>query len=234
MLITAFILGLTSSLHCVGMCGPIALALPGRGKAMAQILPGRMLYHLGRVTTYVMLGALVGLFGEGFSLAGYQQGLSVALGVLLLILALGTASVESRFLSIPAINRLMGRLKMGMGRLLKRDSAPSLYNLGILNGFLPCGFVYLGLAGALATGEAWQSMLYMGLFGLGTWPAMVTVSLAGPFLSDRLRRLARPIMLGVTLIFATLLILRGLNLGIPYLSPEVVMQASGSSIVECH
>ena len=233
MIYTAFILGLTSSLHCVGMCGPIALALPGRGQALAQIAPGRMLYHLGRLTTYMMLGALVGVFGAGFSLAGYQQGLSIVLGVLLLVLALGTLSVESRFLSIPVVDRLMGRLKRRMGRLLQRDSAPGMYNLGILNGFLPCGFVYLGLAGALATGDAWQSMAYMGLFGLGTWPAMVTLSLAGPFLSDRVRRASRPIMLGVTLAFASLLILRGLGLGIPYLSPEVMVEA-GNTIVECH
>mgnify|MGYP006268131331 CR=1 FL=1 len=233
MLFTAFILGLTSSLHCVGMCGPIALALPGRNRSIGQILPGRLLYHLGRLTTYTMLGAMVGLFGEGFSLAGYQQGLSIALGVLLLLLALTTASLESRFLALPAVERLMGRLKRSMGRLLQRDSAPSLYNLGILNGFLPCGFVYLGLAGALATGSAWQSMLYMALFGLGTAPAMVGLSLAGPFLSDKLRRLARPVMLGVTLAFATLLILRGLDLGIPYLSPQVVTQGE-QTVVECH
>jgi uncharacterized protein len=230
--ITAFVLGLTSSLHCVGMCGPIALAMPGRGRSLAQVLPGRLSYHLGRLTTYATLGALVGLFGEGFSLAGYQQGLSIALGVLLLLLALGTASVESQFLSIPAVSRLMGRLKRGMGRLLQRDSAPSLFNLGILNGLLPCGFVYLGLAGALATGEFWQGTAYMALFGLGTWPAMLTLSLIGPFVSDRLRRAARPVMLGVTLAFATLLILRGLDLGIPYLSPSLAQEA-GRTIVEC-
>ncbi len=233
MLLTAFILGLTSSLHCVGMCGPIALALPGRGKAMGQILPGRMLYHIGRLTTYVMLGAIVGIFGEGFSLAGYQQGLSIALGVLLLILALTTISIESRFLAIPVVDRLLGKLKRQMGRLLQRDTAPSLYNLGILNGFLPCGFVYLGLAGSLATADVWQGMAYMAIFGLGTWPAMVTLSLVGPFISDKLRRASRPIMMGVTLIFASLLIIRGLGLGIPYLSPEVVVEA-GNTIVECH
>jgi hypothetical protein len=180
-----------------------------------------------------MLGAGVGLFGEGMSLMGYQQGLSIALGMMLLLLALGTLSVESRFLALPAIDRLMGQLKQRMGHLLLRDSHASLYNLGLLNGFLPCGFVYLGLAGGLATGDVWQSMAYMALFGLGTWPAMVTVSLAGPFLSDHLRRLARPIMLGVTLTFATLLILRGLNLGIPYLSPQVV-SSSVQSVAGCH
>lgn len=233
MLFTAFILGLTSSLHCVGMCGPIALAMPGRGRSMVHVLPGRLLYHVGRLTTYVMLGAIVGTLGEGFSLMGYQQGLSIALGVMLLVLALGTASVESKFLSIPLVNRGMGQLKRSMGRILKQGSAPSLFNLGILNGLLPCGFVYLGLAGAVASGDIWRSMAYMALFGLGTWPAMVTLSLAGPFISDRLRQVARPIMLGVTLAFATLLILRGLDLGIPYLSPSMGVEG-GTTVVECH
>ncbi|RMG60393.1 MAG: sulfite exporter TauE/SafE family protein [Bacteroidetes bacterium] len=220
MLWTGFILGLTSSLHCVGMCGPIALALPGRGGSLGKILPGRLAYNLGRVATYATLGTAVGLFGEGLSFAGFQQGLSIALGVLLLLLSLFTFRVESRFLALPAVTRFMGGLKRRLGKLMRIDSTSSLFHIGILNGLLPCGFVYLGLAGAASLGSGASGLLYMSLFGLGTLPGMLSMSLIGK-LTPGLQRYSRPIMLAVSLLFASWLIVRGLDLGIPYLSPEL-------------
>lgn len=217
---TALVLGLTSSLHCVGMCGPIALALPGRGGTLSRILPGRLAYNFGRITTYAMLGTAVGLFGEGLSFAGWQQGLSIALGILLLLLSLSTFRVESHFLALPPVTRFMGGLKRRLGRLMRIDSTSSLFHIGILNGLLPCGFVYLGLAGAASLGHGLGGMLYMSLFGLGTLPAMLSLSLVGR-LTPGLQRYSRPLMLGVSLLFASWLILRGLDLGIPYLSPAI-------------
>ena len=218
---TAFIVGLAGSLHCVGMCGPIALALPGQQQHWLRILPGRVLYNLGRVVTYTLLGTVIGLFGRGISLAGYQQTLSIVLGALLVILALFTMQVESRFMALPAVNRVMGRVKSRLARLMRWEHPSSLFQIGILNGFLPCGFVYLALAGALSTGEIGGSMAYMAFFGLGTLPAMLAMSLMGAWLGPRFRRVARPLMVSFTLIFGLLLILRGLDLGIPYLSPDL-------------
>ena len=220
MLWTGFILGLTSSLHCVGMCGPIALALPGRGGSLGKILPGRLAYNLGRLATYAMLGTAVGLFGEGLSFAGFQQGLSIALGVLLLLLSLFTFRVESHFLALPVVTRFMGGLKRRLGRLMRIDSTSSLFHIGILNGLLPCGFVYLGLAGAASLGSGVSGLLYMSLFGLGTLPGMLSLSLVGRLLPG-VQRFARPVMLAVSLLFASWLIVRGLDLGIPYLSPAL-------------
>ncbi|MEZ4825211.1 MAG: sulfite exporter TauE/SafE family protein [Bacteroidia bacterium] len=219
MFLPAFILGLFSSLHCVGMCGPIALALPGNRKQGGIFFSRRLLYNLGRLSTYTLLGAVVGIFGQTFSFAGFQHFLSIALGTLLLGLVLLTANWESRLHLVPG--RWLYALRKNMSRILGNDSPASQYNIGILNGFLPCGFVYLGLAGALATGDFFKGMLYMALFGLGTFPAMLGLSLAGGFLPQTITSRLRPILRGVAIIFACLLILRGMNLGIPYVSPVI-------------
>ncbi len=235
MLYTAFILGLSSSLHCVGMCGPLALALPTGKTRVWQLVPGRLAYQIGRVVTYVLLGALLGLFGEGISIAGYQQSFSLLLGVGLIIMAIGSFSVESGAVKIPWINRGLLVLRKHMSHWLGRGESYAMFNLGILNGFLPCGFVYLALAGAVSTGEFTSSMAYMALFGLGTWPAMLSMSLGKLFLPNNFRKWARPLMLGMTLVLGSLLIIRGLGLGIPYLSPEVLKDvATGSEVVNCH
>jgi uncharacterized protein len=222
----ALLLGLAGNLHCAGMCGGIALALPGRGGQWQRVLPGRLMYQAGRITTYALLGAIAGLFGKSLSLAGWQQGLSVALGLFILLLTFFTAGSESRFLSIPLVSRVMGHLRMRLGHFLKRDSSAALFNLGILNGLLPCGFVYLALAGAVAAGEVGNAMLYMAIFGAATLPTMLTLSLLGSFKPALFRNVSRPVLLGLSFLFAIVLILRGLNLGIPYLSPELGLVGS--------
>lgn len=228
MFLPAFILGLFSSLHCVGMCGPIALALPGIRKPGGQFLLRRLSYNLGRIVTYTLLGAVVGVFGQTISFAGLQQFLSIALGVMLLILVIATANWEARLHLIPG--RWLYRLKSQMATFLHNDSPASQFNIGIFNGFLPCGFVYLGLAGALATGDFFKGMLYMTVFGLGTLPAMLSLSLAKEFLPSSFGTKLRPILRGVAITFAFLLILRGMNLGIPYVSPVI---SSPGEVVVC-
>jgi len=233
MLLTAFVLGLTSSLHCVGMCGPIALALPGRQRAGSMFVWGRLTYQAGRVATYMMLGAAIGLFGEGFNLIGYQDSLSVGLGALFVVVGIFSLIGRKQAISFPIVEKLLIWLRRAMGPLLQRGEPHTLFQLGILNGLLPCGFVYLALAGGLATGQFWQGIAYMALFGLGTWPAMLAVSLAGGMLSPKIRSYARPLMLGMTFVIGGMLILRGLNLGIPFLSP-LLISTEAAPIVECH
>ncbi|MDX2247585.1 MAG: sulfite exporter TauE/SafE family protein [Bacteroidia bacterium] len=227
MFLPAFFLGLFSSLHCIGMCGPIALALPGGRKQGGAFLLRRLTYNLGRIVTYTLLGAVVGVFGETLSFAGFQQGLSIALGAVLLGLIIATANWETKLHIIPG--RWLYRLKNRMGAFLRNDSYPSQFNIGILNGFLPCGFVYLGLAGALATGDFFDGMVYMAVFGLGTLPAMLGLSMASGFLPATLNTKLRPILRGVAIVFAFLLILRGMNLGIPYVSP--IISSPGEAVV---
>ena len=86
-------LGFLGSLHCIGMCGPIALALPSQSKSKLSFYSGRLLYNLGRVITYSIMGLIIGLIGQKINLAGYQQIISVILGIAILIAVL----LPSRF-----------------------------------------------------------------------------------------------------------------------------------------
>jgi uncharacterized protein len=220
MLWPSLILGLAGSLHCVGMCGPLALALPGNPNR-ARFIAGRFLYNTGRVTTYVALGAIFGLFGETLALAGLQRGLSIAAGVILLgwlVLRLRPGLFSSAQLWIP---RLIVPLKTALAKQLRARSQPALLAVGLLNGLLPCGLVYLALTAAAATGTAADGALSMLVFGAGTIPAMLAVSLFGQTLHAGLRaKFQRAVPVFVAAL-AVLFILRGMNLGIPYVSPEL-------------
>lgn len=229
---TAFIMGLVGSLHCVGMCGPIALALPQGWGSRIKLVNSRVLYNGGRVITYTLMGVMWGLFGQGISLAGYQQGLSIALGVFLLLAILMGVNLESRIISIPIVDRMMHGLRRALGKSLGKATPGSMLTIGVLNGFLPCGFVYMGLAGAMSTGTAWEGAAYMALFGLGTFPLMLATSLAGGLIGQRIKSRIRPIMVSVALVFAVLFILRGLNLGIPYVSPKI--NTAQTEMPKCH
>ncbi|MFK7926308.1 MAG: sulfite exporter TauE/SafE family protein [Bacteroidia bacterium] len=202
------------------MCGPIALSLPAKG-SFWRILPGRLLYQGGRIMGYSLLGAIAGLLGVGAALAGIQQGLSIGLGVILLLGVLLAANWESKLIRLPGLDKIFASLYKKMRKLLQGATTPQMFQLGILNGFLPCGFVYLGLAGALNMETYAQSISYMVLFGLGTLPLMLAMSLAAGVVGPYLKRSWRPFLRIVSLVFALYLIVRGLDLGIPFLSPEL-------------
>jgi sulfite exporter TauE/SafE len=218
---TALILGLVGSLHCAGMCGPLALALPDAGVSTFRHFSGRLAYNLGRVVTYCLLGVVFGVVGKVLWLAGVQRWVSIALGVALLACLLA-----SRKLALwQPMTGLVQQLKTKMGLLLRRRSFATLVLLGLLNGLLPCGLVYVAGAGATATGGVLSSLAYMATFGAGTVPMMLAISLSGKLVPFSIRlKLARLIPVSVFLL-AMLLILRGLSLGIPYLSPDL---AAGS------
>lgn len=212
-------LGLLGSLHCIGMCGPIALALPVYNGQPKKLIAGRALYNLGRLTTYSLMGGVMGMIGHGITLAGFQQIFSIGIGaVLLLFLFFPKLSLLANR-SYPS--NLLSRLKTFFIRTLRRKSLMSQFMAGIANGFLPCGLVYVALAGAIVSGKAAMGALYMGLFGLGTFPMMLAVSFSGNFIGlqikKRLYRFAPVFIAAIAIIF----ILRGLNLGIPFVSPRV-------------
>jgi len=223
---TAFMLGLVGSLHCAGMCGPLALALPHSAPRPLAFFAGRVAYNLGRIITYCSLGLVFGLLGKTLMFAGVQRWLSIALGVALLV-----GLFASRKLALwRPITALVDRVKAGMGFLLRRCSADALLILGLLNGLLPCGLVYVACAGATATGDLFQGGLYMLAFGLGTVPMMLAISLSGKLVPFSLRlKLLKAVPVAVFLL-ASLLILRGMELGIPYISP--VLSSNEASC--CH
>jgi len=214
---TAFILGLAGSLHCAAMCGPLALALPTAGRSGLNLVAGRLVYTIGRIFTYCALGLVFGVAGHTLALVGIQRWVSIALG-----LALLAGLFASRRLALwRPVTQMVEQLKRLMAGLLRRRSFAALALLGLLNGLLPCGLVYVACAGATATGGVSSGMVYMAAFGLGTVPLMLAIGLSGRLLPLPIRlRLRSAIPVSVFLL-AMLLILRGMALGIPYVSPDL-------------
>lgn len=213
----AIALGLIGSLHCAAMCGPLQLALPIPPGGAGRIVLGRLVYQLGRIATYASLGMLGGIVGKSIFLAGFQNVLSITLGVAVL----GGFLISRRVAVSAPVVRLVMQLKSAMSAQLRQRSFWSLALLGMLNGLLPCGLVYVALAGAVARGTILSSVGYMAAFGLGTIPMMLALSLSGKLFPPVLRlKLNRAIPFAVCLL-AGLLILRGMSLGIPYVSPDL-------------
>lgn len=217
----ALTLGFLGSFHCVGMCGPIALALPlDRSSLFTKIL-GALTYNFGRAFTYGLFGGLFGLLGRSLVIAGFQQWLSISLGVIILLLVLMPSKLTNRFRFTSFIYGYIGKAKQQLGLLFKKSGYPSLFLIGTLNGVLPCGLVYLGIAGAIATGSSLEGSLFMLFFGLGTIPAMLALALLSSSISVNIRSKINKAVPVFVVFMALLLILRGMNLGIPYVSPEM-------------
>ncbi|MFM2360671.1 MAG: hypothetical protein RLY16_2664 [Bacteroidota bacterium] len=214
----AFGMGLLGSLHCIGMCGPLALSLPISGESSVYKFAGAAIYNLGRVITYSIMGIIFGMIGKTVSIAGYQQWLSILAGLVILFLVLAPGLMGKHGPSF--LNKYFDLVRNTLARFFQQNNLHSLLFTGMLNGLLPCGLVYMAMAGALATGDILDSMLFMAFFGAGTLPMMWGVIYFGNFISFQIRskiRKAYPVFLSLT---ACLLIVRGLGLGIPYLSPK--------------
>lgn len=212
-------LGFASGFHCLGMCGPIALSLGLSKKQQVNFHLQNLTYQLGRILTYSFLGAIVGIVGEGFQLAGFQKYISILAGILLITMAL--FSFGGDFTSkIPAISNALLKVKINLGKLLRKTDYSSRFLTGVLNGFLPCGMVYMALTASLAAGGIWQSSTFMVFFGLGTFPFMFAAVLFGNILNATVRNKILKIVPVFMLILGALFILRGMELGIPYISPK--------------
>lgn len=232
---TGFIVGLLGSVHCVGMCGPIAVALPVLGETQFKVLVGRVLYNFGRVITYSLMGALFGLFGSRLILFGLQQNLSILLGLIILFIVLLPRKWKAKIFDTTLYKRIKTFLISRFAILISKKSISSLLIIGLLNGLLPCGFVYVGIAGAASTTDWLHGAAYMALFGLGTFPIMFAASILGKIINLNIRRRINKLIPALTVILALLFILRGLNLGIPFISPKFVYpNASHQQEVDSH
>jgi sulfite exporter TauE/SafE len=219
-LLSALVLGLMGSFHCAGMCGPIAVALPLHGNTVPQKIFGGTLYNVGRTITYGIMGAIFGLLGQGIQMIGVQQKISVIMGAVMIISVLFPALFKNQYRMDKSMFSLVGKLKKRIGEMFSIRSFQSLFFIGMLNGLLPCGLVYMAIAGAIGTGNAAEGTLYMILFGLGTIPMLLTISLAGNIMGQAIRRKINKLIPVMVVVVGLLFILRGLSLGIPYLSPE--------------
>ncbi|GAB3432906.1 sulfite exporter TauE/SafE family protein [Niabella aquatica] len=210
------IMGLAGSLHCVGMCGPLALSLPLGNAGRQSRFFSALAYNTGRTATYFVMGTLLGWTGSRLVLMGYQQAFSVAAGVIVLLLL-----ITGRHLpSLPVFTVFQTKLKKYLSGFFKKENTVlNLFIFGILNGLLPCGLVYMAVASALIIGGPVESGLFMASFGLGTIPLMILLMLTGHFISFSLRSKMKKAVPYFIAFVAVLMILRGLNLGIPYISP---------------
>lgn len=232
MLWSALILGLLGSFHCVGMCGPIAFMLPvdrsNSTKKIAQIAS----YHLGRIVAYSLIGLIFGLIGKSLYIFGLQQQLSIIIGILMIVAILIPYKTFNKYNFSKPLHKIISKIKSGLGTALKKKTADTFLTIGFLNGFLPCGLVYIAVFGSLASANAFQGALYMALFGIGTIPLMTTAIYLGKFLNTSIKQRIQKAIPVFVVIIGLLFILRGLGLGIPYLSPAPVVE-NISSKVDC-
>jgi len=176
---SALIIGFLGSFHCVAMCGPIALALSGGKENNWSYLAGRSVYNAGRIFTYGVLGLLAGLAGHTLLMAGFQKSISIAIGVLM-ILSVAVLYYLPGYSGTSNVALIVNKfIKNIFSSVLKQRSHAGLFVAGLANGVLPCGFVYLAMAGAAATQDPLNGAGYMVMFGLGTFPAMMAVSAFG-------------------------------------------------------
>ncbi|MFZ1618122.1 MAG: sulfite exporter TauE/SafE family protein [Flavobacteriales bacterium] len=231
MLIPAFLLGLMSSFHCVAMCGPIALAVPSRRHTAAGRMLDTLLLNSGRLLTYAALGGLFGIFGRGLHLAGLQQIVSIVMGLSVLGAIAWPAFIGGHKLT-GRIAKWTSGAQRAMAKGLARTSPSGLFSTGMLNGLLPCGLVYIALAAALMQDGPLASSAFMVAFGLGTWPSLVAVRLGGAMMSNGKRALFHRFQPYLVAAMGLLFVLRGLGLGIPYVSPVLYEVSTGAQ--ECH
>lgn len=226
LLIAAFLLGIGGSLHCLGMCGPLIMAVPfPSGKGGLKWL-STLVYYLAKCLAYGSMGIFMGMFGKGISLINWQQGLSVVAGIIILVMAFIPAVLrkfKGTFLFQKEFNNLFVRLQ-------QHPRLHYYFLLGFLNGFLPCGLVFTALTAAAVTAGPLPGFLFMVLFGLGTTPALATLSLFKTRIGLRFRPQLKKTALFISVFLGLLLIIRGMNLGITYISPEA---AANGAVKNC-
>lgn len=234
MLWTALALGFLGSFHCIGMCGPIAIAVGGNGTQ--AFLLNKIVYNLGRSLTYALLGLLIGSLGFSLSLAGIQQGVSIAMGLMVVLISLSYKKAD-QFLTIPVLSGAVRWIKSQLHRSLKSGSRLAFFSTGLVNGLLPCGMVYMALVVAMGLQSPLMGAAYMFFFGIGTIPMLLGLMVSGSLLPALRRQQFQKAIPYLGVLIGLLMVFRGLGLGIPGLSPELATFDYGTQQVEitmCH
>jgi sulfite exporter TauE/SafE len=232
-LLFGFLTGLTSNFHCIGMCGPLTFALPIDRSSTIKSVLSVLKYNIGRLFSYSFLGLIVGLFGFSVLLFSTLQWLSIASGILIIGMAWSN-QVENWPIIGVWTKKITSLIQLIFRKTKELPLAYRSFSFGIANGLLPCGLVYLGLSNALGSGSLTTSILSMSAFGLGTLPAMFFMPLIAQ--SNWKVRVPKIIIALILTLIGTLTIMRGLNLGIPYLSPKIHIQLNKSHTspsIEC-
>lgn len=218
-LIAGLILSLASSLHCVGMCGPLALAIKLNFKEDNFL--SIAFYHFGRLAAYLCLGVIAMIFGKSLLLFVSSQVLSIIIGTAILLGLIVSYFWSKTKIEIKALNKLRN--------YFITQAHPFL--IGVGNGLIPCGLVYTALGLSIAYSSSNASIVFMLGFGLGTFPATAVIQVLGKRFN--LKRFIKPVLSKVVIaVIAVFFVLRGLNLGVPYLSPKIV-QGNNDTHVNC-
>jgi len=213
---SAFLLGIFGSLHCLGMCGPLVMSLPFQNLGTNKTWFANLSYHLGKTSTYALMGTVAGVIGEGFVLLKWQQSLSILAGIILLLITIVPIVKQKLQFQLP----LQSQFAKLYAKLAQNPKLCYFFGFGFLNGLLPCGLVYAALAAATVSGTAFDGLIFMMSFGLGTMPALTAIGVFKNKLPVSWRKQMFRSSYYLSLVVGILLILRGLNLGIPYVSPS--------------
>jgi sulfite exporter TauE/SafE len=214
MLTLALSIGFFGSLHCAGMCGPLALVFCSHQTGKGSILPG-VFYNIGRVITYMILGLVFGLIGSVFAMANIQMLVSVVLGVIMIFSFFLSIDLDRAIAASWLGRKVYQPVKLQLGYFLSRASSKPPILLGMLNGILPCGMVYIALAGAMSMPGIENAAIFMMFFGLGTFPMMMIFSSGIQWVRPSWRLRFQKILPYVTLLFGCALIYRGISTHIP-------------------
>jgi sulfite exporter TauE/SafE len=233
MLLSAFILGFLGSLHCIGMCGPIAFMLPVDRSDQVKKVTQIFIYHFGRLLAYGLIGLIFGLLGKGLYIFGLQQKLSIIIGLLMILVVLIPYKTFAKYNLSKPLYKVIAKIQNKLGQELKKKSPDTFLTIGFLNGFLPCGLVYIALFGAIAVGNTFEGSLYMILFGIGTIPLMTSAIYLSNLFKGPIRTKVQKLIPIFVVIMGILFILRGLGLGIPYVSPKPTPPLV-SAEMDCH
>jgi len=212
----AFFIGLFGSVHCIGMCGPLAFAVPVTTHKWWLLVADKFLYNIGRILSYTLIGGLVGLLGRQLWLSGLQQAVSLISG-LLIIMAGFSRIFKLQLYKSMSLKRLFSPVNILLNYALQHRAGH--LAIGVINGFLPCGFVYLALVGAINTNGSVATAQYMFWFGIGTFPLMLIATVSSGFVGPLLRRRINRTMPYLMICLGFWFLLRGAGLNIPYLSP---------------
>lgn len=207
-----FIIGLSSSLHCLGMCGPLILSMPMKSGSIWD----RVQYFLGKTLSYATLGAIIGTLGWGIYALEWQKTIAIICGVFLIILGLGIYKLNKGFSS-----GISNTISKWFSYFFNKDYKLKLFFLGYINGLLPCGMVYIALTTALVSTSPLEGALAMASFGLGTIPILFVLSIFKERIAGKYKMKFQKVGAIATVIVGVFMLLRGASLGIPYISPDV-------------
>ena len=221
LIISALALGFAGSLHCTLMCGPIVSAIQISRKLKLQLFIHNLLYNLGRVLCYTILGALFASLGRGLQLVGLQQKVSLFIGIILILGMLTPKRIRLSLFQKISESSYAKKVRQSWAPFLRQAKGWNFFVIGLLNGLLPCGLVYVALAGAIASPSPYQGAAFMALFGSATIPALLVIGLFSQSIFQKIKGYEKVVIPLACASLAILFILRGLNLDIPYISPDL-------------